>query len=362
MRLLVPFLILAVYTISIAAGTTALPAQEEGKEGRDLFVRMCAHCHDEDAEGDGPDHTAFIPHPANLTLIRDTPEMAFSIVKNGVPGTPMPPFPRISKEAFAQVMEYVKNRPLSTSREWDYPWSLEQIRGGIEKKGSIDEAPALGQSIYVTACLGCHGENGRGDAQWADDPRIWPKPTNFHARSSVPGRLYFIRSQGRNGTMMAPQKDKFPPLALWAVTTYVAKFYDKDSDATIPVPQGNVPSLKNPYSGRNQDVIRTGNETFDLYCAPCHNAEAKGSFLAPKLVDREWRYGGGSDTALFVVIEKGIPGKLMPSHKILDGDRRWKVITFLRHRGGLPDPISAQHGHAERTDRGKEGKKTEKKK
>jgi len=55
---------------------------------------------------------------------------------------------------------------------------------------------------------------------------------------------------------------------------------------------------------------------------------------------RTWKYGSGTDTEVFVVIEKGIPGNLMPSNAALEERQRWEVISYLRHRGGLPDPMA----------------------
>ncbi len=55
-------------------------------------------------------------------------------------------------------------------------------------------------------CAECHDEDAEGDGPWASNaPHIWPKPANFHARNSDPGRLYYIIYNGREGTMMAPQ-------------------------------------------------------------------------------------------------------------------------------------------------------------
>ncbi len=310
------------------------------QEGRDTFQSTCAKCHDEDAQGDGPMHTSFIPPPANLTLVRNTRPMMVSIIRNGVPGTPMPDFD-LPDQRIASVMQYIEAQPRSTEREWGFPW----------RAGEENASAALGSALYQTACFGCHGETGKGDGYWADEEKVWPKPTNFTARSSETGRLFYITKHGRPGTFMPAQQDKFPDFAIQALAEYVHAFYDPKSSDTIPVPDGQIVRLSNPFARDDQDAISRGESTYNLFCVACHGADAIGSFLAPRLVDREWRYGGGSDTAVFTIIEKGVPGKLMPGHEQLSEDRRWAVITWLRHRGGQPDPLL----HHEDEENGEEG-------
>jgi mono/diheme cytochrome c family protein len=140
--------------------------------------------------------------------------------------------------------------------------------------------------------------------------------------------------------MMPPQSDKFPELARWSLAQYVGNFYDKNATATIPVPSGQIPTISNPLLSTDMTAINAGKDTYDLYCSACHGSQGRGSFLAPRLIDRKWLYGGGTDTAVFSVVEKGIPGKLMPSHKKIAVDKRWQVIAMLRYLGGLPEPLA----------------------
>jgi mono/diheme cytochrome c family protein len=313
---------------AITAATSILPGGEV-QEGEQLFSLSCAKCHDQDAEGDGPEHSRHMPPPSNLTLVRNTADMSYSIVFKGVPGTAMPAHPYIPRGVFEKVNQFVLSRPKDTTREWDYPWTLEHPE---------ETDLQFGGNLYVTACAGCHGLGGGGESVWANDPRVWPKPANFHARNSVAGRLYFIISHGRSGTMMAPQKEKFPPMARWALANYVHSFFNAYSSAAIEA-GSPAEKLENPYSRDAGQIVESGHEVYQLYCAACHGPQAKGSFLAPRLTDRYWMYGSGKDMDLFLVIEKGIPGKLMPSNRALDEQQRWQVITYIRHRGGLPHPL-----------------------
>ncbi len=327
-------LVLLVLVLLAACGkmltnaTDILPGGDM-EEGKQLFSLSCAKCHDKDAEGDGPQHSKHLPPPSNLTLTRNTADMAYSIVFEGVPGTAMPSHPYIPRGVFDKVNAFLDSRPIDTNQEWGFPWEL---------KDPEDFRTETGRKIYVTACSGCHGILGDGKSEWADDPRIWPKPANFMARSSKPGRLYFIITTGRTGTMMAPQFEDFPAQTRWALTMYVHSFFDPDSTATIRTGE-RAGEKVNPHSGETDQ----GREVYNLYCATCHGSQGKGSFLAPRLIDRDWMYGSGMDGDVFTVIEKGIPGKLMPGFKTLPEDKRWQVIAYIRYRGGLAHPLAESY-------------------
>ena len=331
--LLSPLLLLTGCGRVITAATDLLPGGDLD-EGRQLFTLRCAKCHDTDGEGDGPQHSSLRPPPTNLTLIRNTPDMNYSIVQRGVPGTSMPASPYIPRTVFDKVVAYLATIPADTNQEWGFPW---------EETQASEPDVEFGGKIFVTACSGCHGLAGDGSGTWAQDPRIQPKPANFHARNSVPGRLYFIISHGRPGTMMPPQQEVFPPQTRWALTAYVHSLFKADSGEEIPL-EKRVPGDEGLFPQRSlTGSAEKGKNLYELYCAACHGAEGKGSFLAPRLIDREWLYGSGADIDVITVIEKGIPGKLMPSFAPLARGDRHDVIAYIRSRGGIAHPLAKSH-------------------
>ncbi len=327
-RCWIPVLLLQLTLLFPFAPVQAREPAAAVRGGQEFVEYRCDRCHDLNAAGDGPLHTMFLPPPANLTAVRDSPAMLSSIIRKGIRGTAMPPN-RVSAEEIAEILAYLKTRPFDTTHQWDYPWEL---------KGS-PPPPLMGSRLYVTTCAGCHGVSGNGRTAYADtDPHFWPKPANFQARNSVVGRTYYTITYGRQGTMMAPQAPKLTEQARWALSQYVAALFDPGSTATIQT--GPREMYKNPYSSRNRAAVSRGKTTYDLYCIGCHGAQGNGTFLAPKLTDRYWLYGGGTDNAVFMVETKGIPGKLMPSFRELPEKERWETITYLRYRGGLPDPVA----------------------
>ncbi len=237
---------------------------------RSFFASDCGRCHDSDAQGDGPLHSSMIPPPANLTLVRHTRIMFLSILAEGIPGTAMKRA-SIDDSIAESVRQYVTDQPPDTSIQWDLPWKLEN---------KIPDAES-GSAIFVTACTGCHGVAGDGSGDWAEDARIWPKPANLQARSSDLGRIYSIISRGREGTMMPPQKERLSSEARWALAAYVYNFFNPESLAGIRSIKDTPETLKNMFSASDEDAVNAGEEGFDLYCASCHNGQAKGSFAAP---------------------------------------------------------------------------------
>ena len=105
-------------------------------------------------------------------------------------------------------------------------------------------------------------------------------------------------------------------------------------------PAGNPEArqLKNPVAA-TPESIAAGGQTFQKFCAACHNKDAKGNGpLAPKdshppnLIDNVWAYGS-SDGEIFTVIKDGAAGPKseMKAFKArLTADETWNVVNYLR--------------------------------
>lgn len=318
-----------------------------GKSGQPVtvppyFAKECADCHGSDGAGSGSKHTSFIPEPANLTLVKDSPSMMVSIVRNGIQGTAMDAHRDFTPERQKEVMDFLSQMPTNMQRQWDWPYVYLGQNNVPPDKWTTPASvpPDMGRAIFVTSCSGCHGINGDGMTDDRDNPHIWPKPADFHARNSEIGRLYDIISNGRPGTMMPAFRPKLTTEeARWALAVYVSGLYDPNSTATIPT--GKKAAYKNPYTPSDQKVVSQGRRVATLFCEYCHGSGMAGTWEAPDLTDRKWYVGGGTDNALFLIVSNGIPGVLMPPNKALPESDRWAVITYLRHGGGLPEPMES---------------------
>ena len=107
-------------------------------------------------------------------------------------------------------------------------------------------------------------------------------------------------------------------------------------EATAGNPEAR--QLKNPVAA-TPESIAAGRQTFQRFCAACHNKDAKGDGpLAPKdshppnLTDNVWKLGS-SDGEIFTVIEDGatVPKSAMKAFKSkLTAEETWNVVNYLR--------------------------------
>ena len=327
----------------VARATGAANATATSKTGATLTVPQefrtdCVKCHAYDASGNGPMHSLFMPDPANLTLIMDSPSMVASIVKNGIQGTAMGPHPDVTQTELSNILGFVTNIETNTQIQWDWPYNYFGLAAiPPEIRTTPQSVPLdLGRTAFVTSCAGCHGPDGRGDPDDLANPHIWPKPANFHARNSDFGRLYYIITYGRPGTLMGSTRQQIQTEETrWAAAMYVHSLFNPNSTDTIHT--GPMETWKNPYSPTDQNVVNQGSTDGAVYCGYCHGGGLSGSWMAPDLTDREWRFGGGSDNNVYQLVNDGIPGQLMPPHKNLPVDTRWRIITYIRAQGGLPE-------------------------
>jgi mono/diheme cytochrome c family protein len=79
--------------------------------GRALFLDRCAICHGERGDGRGPRHASLARRPANfrspLWRASADPERVRRAIRNGVPGTDMPPWIRLGEQAVEDLTAYV---------------------------------------------------------------------------------------------------------------------------------------------------------------------------------------------------------------------------------------------------------------
>lgn len=153
--------------------------EEDVNRGRTLYAEACAECHGADARGGfapHPDPTVDAPWPApalhNIILryeedenIVDPEEHLLQQIRQGRPGTPMPPWS--AEFGGGMVDQQVESiaRYLLSIQEDDEP--------DPEAHEGED-----GEAIFAAECARCHGEAGQGD--------IAPELTEVFARYGAP--------------------------------------------------------------------------------------------------------------------------------------------------------------------------------
>ena len=122
---------------------------EAAAAGEKLYKQACQTCHGGNGTGDrGPAlATGKFPHGASDGQI-------FINIRNGIAGSQMPPFSKLSTEQVWQLLTYIRS-----------------LNGANIKVNEVVEGdPAAGQTLFFgkASCSGCHAINGRGSIMAPD--------------------------------------------------------------------------------------------------------------------------------------------------------------------------------------------------
>lgn len=218
--------------VRMAAGCAALvlmlcaiPAAAQGQAlpGKATYDKWCVECHGETGAGDGPAAATMLPRPRDFTQaryqIRTTPSGALptdadmlAVVENGMPGTAMPGWPKLSATQRTDVVAYIKSFSRFFETE-DAPASIEVDRAPRASAERIESGRALYDQLE---CWKCHGVEGRGDGESAptqeDDKGNPIRPANlaqnwlFNGGGSVQD-IYMRLRTGLDGTPMPSFSD-----------------------------------------------------------------------------------------------------------------------------------------------------------
>lgn len=97
----------------------------------------------------------------------------------------------------------------------------------------------------------------------------------------------------------------------------------------------------------NEELLRRGQQRYNIYCSPCHDRTGQGQGIVPKkavwiptnlMEDRVWEMADGE---IFTVISAG--RRTMPGYRYQIAERdRWAIVAYVRalqrsSRGTLAD-------------------------
>jgi len=194
------------------------------------------------------------------------------------------------------------------------PLFARYLQQEVSQVAADPQARAMGERMYLTYCVQCHGSDARGskgfpnlaDADW------------LHGGDGA--SIVKTISAGRNGMM--------PPMAA-AV----------GSAAEIE----NLANYVLSMSGSAHDAVKAelGKPKFAA-CAGCHGADGKGNTAvgAPNLTDKVWLYGG----SLAAVTESIVKGRnaMMPAFGELLGPGKVQVLAaYVWGLSNAPQPAGA---------------------
>lgn len=168
------------------------------------------------------------------------------------------------------------------------------------------EAWQMGQRLYRTYCMQCHGADAKG-------AKGFPNLTDHDwLYGGEPAKIHETIANGRKGAMPA----------------FGAAFGEDGVR--------NVTAHVMALSGIKHDEVRAqqGKEIFQTVCAACHGADGKGNQAigAPNLTDKTWLYSvsqhhpGMIEQSIIETVTNGRNG-VMPDWKVFLGDAKVHLLS-----------------------------------
>jgi cytochrome c oxidase cbb3-type subunit I/II len=191
------------------------PILQEGTDpaliehGTRLFRENCVSCHGISGRGDGDGAAGLLPRPANLTMMEYSDGRLSRILWNGVPGSAMPRWNRLTAADLQAVAAYVRTIGDSGHRSASANISV------IEQ----------GRDLYRQNCTGCHGMEGSGNGPAA--AALAPSPTNFHEQRPAKEHALQVLKKGIPGTAMPPWEVQMSDAQRQAVVAYLDSLYER---------------------------------------------------------------------------------------------------------------------------------------
>lgn len=210
---------------AIAAYVTSLRGPALAASPKDQYAQLCARCHGEKGDGEGVAGKTLLPRPrvfTNAKFFAWLPEeRAWRAIRQGVPGTAMPPFGKLLDEDAARALFAHVRKTFIGAERTERPAAVRKVPERSLVPYSAESA-RRGQEIFAERCYGCHGR--LGDGKGPNAPELLPRPRNLtnHAfLSDLPdARLYESITYGIVGTGMPPW-DFLPETERWDLVNYV---------------------------------------------------------------------------------------------------------------------------------------------
>ena len=180
------------------------------KNGEEIYKGLCIRCHGEKGDGKGVTYLYLDPAPRDLTkasFMNSKPDERFlKSLKEGVPGTSMPPWERVlseeqRKEVLAYVFQNFVKEPRQTLKERKVPET--------NPVAFSPESVSAGEHIFLDRCTGCHGR--KADGKGPNSLDISPRPRNLRNSAFINNasdkRLFTSITYGVEGTAMPSWTD-----------------------------------------------------------------------------------------------------------------------------------------------------------
>ena len=180
-------------SLLIITGCLALPVSAASKkspaylEGERLYNQNCIFCHQADAIGK-PGFAPSLTNPEFLAISSD--KFLLSTVRDGRPGTGMPPFAHLGRAQVTNIVTYLRAHS-------DRPNRAARVDAQATAKGDA----RLGRLWYDQICSTCHGPKGDGYSAGGTGTAIGK--AGFLSKVSD-GFIRETVKKGRSNTRMLP--------------------------------------------------------------------------------------------------------------------------------------------------------------
>ncbi|MBF0566102.1 MAG: c-type cytochrome [Nitrospirae bacterium] len=210
----------------------------DNPQGKKIYDSWCSQCHGFKGDGDSYTKDLSLPRPRDFSFgvfkFRSTPsgdpptdaDMT-RVIRNGNPGTSMPPWVRFTDAEVKSIVTYVKLFAPDT-----FSMEAKPIAIGTPPKASADII-ARGKELFKTAkCVECHGNAGRGNGEkgWQEKfktdwgypitPANYTQPWDLRNGSGIED-IYRTISVGIGGTPMTSYMDSLTDDKRWALAHYI---------------------------------------------------------------------------------------------------------------------------------------------
>ncbi len=226
--------------------------------GADLYAQHCAACHGPKGDGKGLAAQYVFPKPRDFRSGRfrlvstsngvPTFEDIRTVLRRGMPGSSMPPWPQFSDDTVRLLAEHIiwlrregiRETLLAEAAESGDEISAEDMQETVDRLTTPGELAAAvdlgdptpesishGKELYATkACLQCHGPSGKGDGQqqMVDSEGLPTRPRDLtrgiFKGSPDPASVWRRISLGMPGTPM-PSSQSLTPKEIADLTHFI---------------------------------------------------------------------------------------------------------------------------------------------
>lgn len=245
---------------ALLAGLAPVPAVAQGSEqpqgatmltqGRLVYDAYCAPCHGLTGKGDGPEAQGFVQPPTNFTLgkymLRSTtsaipaPGDVARTIREGMSGTEMVAFKEIlSERSIADVAAYVKAFSPALANPNVKPPADSIIK--IPKQRPFPRTAqtiAEGKKVWADeGCADCHGKQGQGMADQADDAgrhiEMVPFQDGYYKSGPADSDLYRTILAGMKNTTMDAYKGEVSDQDAWKLVDYIRSLSESNGASFI---------------------------------------------------------------------------------------------------------------------------------